>query len=180
MSLLSYNELIRLQVEGVIQDSLPEHVNSSSIDVTLGRYILREDITGGWHHVILSKRDAMQYNRHDLWDKPFYLMPGDFVLASTEQVFNLPNDISAEYKLKSSMGRVGLNHLTAGWCDAGWHGSVLTLELHNVTRSHVIVLEANVPIGQVTFYRHTPVPDKYSYATRGRYNGDLETKGVKA
>lgn len=35
----------------------------------------------------------------------FLLMPGEFILAQSVEVFNLPDDLSAEYKLKSSMAR---------------------------------------------------------------------------
>lgn len=42
MSLLSYTELLLLQEQGVIERSLPEHVNSTSIDITLGPNILVE------------------------------------------------------------------------------------------------------------------------------------------
>ena len=91
----------------------------------------------------------------------------------------MPMDISAEYKLKSSMARIGLEHLNAGWCDAGWHGSVLTLELVNVTRHHSIIIRPGDPIGQMVFFRHAPVPPERPYATRGRYNTDRTVRTIK-
>ena len=109
----------------------------------------------------------------------FSLEPGEFILASSIEVFNLPPDISAQYRLKSSMARIGLEHLNAGHCDAGWNGSVLTLELKNVTRYHAIHLQAGDPIGQMVFWRHEPVPADKSYAARGRYNGDGSVSGIK-
>lgn len=77
------------------------------------------------------------------------------------------------------MGRTFLGHMMAGWCDAGWNGSVLTLELKNETQYHEIEIPVGVRIGQMIFFPHDAVPDEASYATRGRYNGDTETKGVK-
>jgi dCTP deaminase len=112
-------------------------------------------------------------------DGPYILYPGEFILASTHELFNLPNYISASYALKSSMARIGLEHLNAGWCDAGWHGSVLTLELKNMTRSHEIVLHHLDLIGQMCFFRHKPVSDEDSYACRGRYNKDKTVSGAK-
>ena len=109
----------------------------------------------------------------------YMIAPGEFLLAQSEQLFNLPMDISAEYKLKSSMARIGLEHLNAGWCDPGWHSSVLTLELINCSRFHTIRIVPGERIGQVVFFRHTLVPEEVSYQKRGRYNLDSKVSGMK-
>lgn len=179
MSLLSYTELLLLQEQGVIENSLSEHVNSTSIDITLGVNLLVE-LKRVTNVVSLRDREALRMKPINLLREESYsLQPGEFILAQSEQVFNLPNDISAEYKLKSSMARIGLDHLNAGWADAGWHGSVLTLEFKNMTQKHAIRLQAGDRVGQVVFFRHKPVPLEASYATRGRYNGDRTVHGVK-
>ena len=64
-------------------------------------------------------------------------------------------------------------------CDPHWHGSVLTLELKNFTRSHIIELHDGCRIGQMIFYRSEPVPRERGYAVRGRYNQDTSVSGVK-
>ena len=192
MSLLSYNELCELVERGVITNVEPTQINSTSIDLTLGENIMVESLhpdsqTGiGLHGEyirtgLITLRDRVPpfYSAKNIKDKSFTLKPGQFILAQTEQVFNLPEDISAEYKLKSSMARIGLEHLNAGWCDAGWNGSVLTLELKNMLNYHSIELHHGVSIGQVVFFRHTPVPYERSYAARGRYNQDKTVKAIK-
>lgn len=185
MSLLSHTQLRALVEQKVICNVRPEQINASSIDITLGRYVLLEsswDVKMGHHprYVSLRERTPLHTIKHDfLEDGPLMLLPGMFVLAQSIQVFNLPNHISAEYKLKSSMARVGLEHLNAGWCDAGWNGSVLTLELKNMTRWHTIGLNYGDAIGQMVFFTHEPVAPENSYATRGRYNGDAEVRGIK-
>ena len=55
------------------------------------------------------------------------------------------------------MARIGLDHLNAGWCDAGWNGSVLTLELINLLKNHSIALHPGDAIGQMTFFAHGEV-----------------------
>lgn len=107
------------------------------------------------------------------------MSPGNFILTQSREVFHLPDTISAEYKLKSSMARIGLEHLNAGWCDAGWNGSVLTLELKNMTEAHSILLQEGDAIGQIVFFKHAPVPEDKSYAARGRYNNDKTVMGAK-
>lgn len=185
MSLLSHNRLVELVEQGVITNVKHEQINSASIDITLGRKILFED-PGKYdsdprtrHVVSLKQRTPLNMTEFDLRGMAYALHPGDFVLAQSEQMFFLPPHISCEYKLKSSMARIGLEHLNAGWCDAGWNGSVLTLELKNMTRGHEIELEEGVGIGQMVFYEHEPVPADRSYAARGRYNGDRTVSGIK-
>lgn len=175
---MSYSQLTRLVKDQVIQNVNPDYINSASIDITLGPRILSEMPLLFDKRIELSRRQPLEMMEHSCEDG-FALNPGRFILAQSEQVFNLPNWISAEYKLKSSMARIGLNHALAGWCDAGWNGSVLTLELMNVTSNHTIVLKRGDRIGQMIFFSHQPVPEDKSYAARGRYNNDDTVKGVK-
>lgn len=175
--LLSYTEICELIERGVIEGAEFENVNSASLDIRLGRYIEKEVFS--YKVLSLNKKDSLLTNRYDLTEAYEILSPGDFILAQSHEIFHLPNNISAEYKLKSSMARIGLEHLNAGWCDAGWNGSVLTLELKNMTRGHSIKLHHMDKIGQIVFFKHTPVPEDKSYAVRGRYNGDLTVTGVK-
>lgn len=186
MSLLSYDDLLLLALredEGgrsVITNVLPDSINSTSIDIHLGQYVMVEQRTTKDNFIVsLRDRTPLSMRRHDLKQAPLELYPDEFVLAQSIEMFNLPDDISAEYKLKSSMARIGLEHLNAGWCDAGWHGSVLTLELKNMTKHHGIRLHYGDAIGQMVFYRHAPVPADRSYAARGRYNNDRTVSGIK-
>lgn len=87
-------------------------------------------------------------------DKPFMLHPGEFVLGSTREWIELPDNLVARLEGKSSLGRVGLLiHSTAGYVDPGWRGN-LTLELGNVSRLP-IALYAGMKIGQLSFLRMT-------------------------
>jgi len=162
----------------------PALINASSIDITLGGKILMEEYTSEEEYaafrISLRDKEPLKMKAYSCDEnRPFILRPGDFILAQSEQVFNLPNNISAEYKLKSSMARIGIDHCNAGWCDAGWNGSVLTLELMNTTQNHEIALHKGDKIGQMVFFKHEMVPKDKSYAARGRYNGDKTVSGVK-
>lgn len=177
--LLSYIELCALALEGVITPVEHEHINAASIDVRLGSTVLVERPSMEAAIVDYTKRQGLAMDCVDITGGHFDLQPGQFVLAHTLEQFNLPTDICAEFKLKSSGARIGLNNMLATWCDNGWHGSVLTLELHNVTRHHTIRLRPGDKIGQMIFYRTTPVPDDRSYAARGRYNKDSSAQQIK-
>jgi dCTP deaminase len=155
-------------------------VNSASLDIHLGDSFLVEKLNPDCRFISLARKEQLDMRKESFAERSnkYYLHSGEFILAQSQEVFNLPNNISAEYKLKSSMARIGLEHLNAGWCDAGWNGSVLTLELKNMTRYHIIELEAGARIGQLVFFRHEAVPADKSYAARGRYNGHKEVSGV--
>lgn len=178
MSLLSYNELCNLVEQGVITDVPHEHINAASIDVRLGNDILIERACN--KIVRLRERDNLEMSNYKMFEDGYILSAGEFILAHTIEKFNLPHDICAEFKLKSSGARIGLNNVLATWCDAGWHGSALTLELQNVTRHHDIHLHAGDRIGQMLFYRVEPVPADRSYAVRGRYNNDPGVQQAKS
>ena len=127
-------------------------------------------------------KDAGHLEVAVMTDKGYIIPPGGFILAHTLEVFNLPDNISAEYKLKSTMARNSLNHFTAGWCDSGWNGSVLTLEFKNDSQYHSIFIKPGMKCGQMIFFEHEAVPADRSYAARGSYNGDKSVsagKGLK-
>ena len=176
MSLLSSMELIDLIEAGVIEGVSGDAINAASIDLHLGDEFLAESFPVT-EFVDLSRRErpTMTSKRGEI-----ILAPGEFCLASTREIFHLPSDISGMFILKSSMARAGLEHSQAGWADAGWHGSALTLELSNLLRAHHLRLESGMAIGQIILFRHMPVPPSHSYATKGRYNGDTGVSEIKA
>lgn len=176
----SFNELCAFVENGVITPVNFDDVNGTSIDVHLGSVIKKECYSDA-HANIVSLRDKQNVNWRtvDITDGYYLLGPGEFILASTIEVFNLPANVSAEFKLNSSGARVGLDNALATWCDPRWNGSTLTLELRNNTRHHVIRLDHGCRIGQMVFHFSSPVPEEKSYAVRGRYNGDKTAQPVK-
>ena len=146
--ILHYGEIIELIRQGVVEHAREEAVNSASLDIHLGNTFLLEgsrDKTFDYTHRRYNNGVGLEPLTLDD-GQPLALLPGMFVLAHTQEVFNLPPWLSAEYKLKSSMARAGIDHLNAGWCDAGWHGSSLTLELKNVTNHTTILIRPGDPI----------------------------------
>jgi dCTP deaminase len=94
---------------------------------------------------------------------PFILHPGEFVLGSTLERVQLPDDLVARLEGKSSLGRLGLLiHSTAGFIDPGWDGHV-TLELSNVANLP-ITLWPGLKIGQLCLFRLT-TPASHPYGS---------------
>ncbi len=162
---------IRSRCEGgMVQGYDPALINPASLDVRLGDTLLIESA---------QSRELVLYplDRHSQAD-PYELRPGQFALAQTMEVFNLPDDIAAQFMLKSSRAREGLEHLMAGYCDPGWHGSVLTLELHNSRQLWPVGLWPGMKIGQMVFHLMSERPAA-SYAKTGRYNGDATVQASR-
>ena len=105
-------------------------------------------------------------------DAPFMLHPGEFILGSTLEHVEVPQDLVARLEGKSSLGRIGLLiHSTAGYVDPGWKGH-LTLELSNVSNLP-ITLYHRMKIGQISFLRLTS-PAEHVYGDRelgSKYQG---------
>lgn len=169
--LLSYHELRELIQSGVI-DADPENINGASIDLTLANQVLVETDSLP-KFISLKDKQTPRMEIVEIQEYGFPLMPGDFILASTQETFHLPNDIAAEFKLKSSVARAGLNHCLAGFADPGWNNARLTLELKNELKYHTLLLKPGIKIGQMIFYRVKPVPEQHSYAIKGRYNNTI-------
>jgi len=106
---------------------------------------------------------------------PFILHPGEFVLGSTVEHIELPEDLVARLEGKSSLGRIGLViHSTAGFVDPGWKGH-LTLELSNLARLP-ITLYYGMKIGQISFLQLTaPAERLYGSESLGsKYQGQTD------
>jgi len=147
---------------GMVPPFDPELVNPASLDVRLGDTLLLESAES-------PKMVRFPLGNHFTQDEPYLLRPGQFVLAETIETFNLPDFIAPQFMLKSSRAREGLEHLMAGYCDPGWHGSKLTMELHNSRQLHPVALWPGMKIGQMVFHRMSSRPLR-SYAKTGRYN----------
>jgi dCTP deaminase len=180
---LSYCDLMKLVEDGVI-DADPANVNGASIDVRLGREIKVERAKPDGDFGVVDLRHAKEcgvdFETVDI-SAGALIMPGQFFLAHTVETFNLPNTICADFRLRSSIARCGLNALLANWCDPGWHGAQLTLELHNVCQHNALLVTEGLKIGQMIFDRVEAVPEDRSYATIGRYNlqsGATESLGA--
>ena len=82
------------------------------------------------------------------------LEPGEFILGSTLEHVEIPNDIVAVVDGKSSLGRLGITaHVTAGYIDAGFKGNI-TLEIANLS-DEPFQLDRNMPIAQIVFHTLT-------------------------
>ena len=115
-------------------------VNSASYDVRVS------------NHWICPTRDP-----EELHAPSIKLFPGEVVLASTMEYVRIPRNVACDLKLKSTLGRLWINHSLAGWCDPGFEGEI-TLELQNLG-PQPFVLEAGRRIAQLIFIAMESEPE---------------------
>lgn len=102
------------------------------------------------------------------------MLPGEFVLATTMEYFELPDNLTAFVEGRSSLGRMGLFIQNAGWVDPGFKGEI-TLELFNANRC-AIELKAGRRVGQLVFAQ---LDDNARNPYRGKYQGQKGATGSK-
>ncbi len=147
-----------------------EQIQPASVDIRIAdTYIVVEDLPSG----IIRMDKEIRYKT--IRTDSYLLLPGQFVLASTMEYFELPDDLTAFVEGRSSLGRMGLFIQNAGWVDPGFQGEI-TLELFNANRC-AIELKAGRRIGQLVFAR---LDEKALNPYRGKYQGQRGATGSKA
>lgn len=137
-----------------------EQIQPASVDIRLGNtFGIVEDNPSG----IITMDSEIKYKIIES-DK-YILLPNQFVLATTMEYFELPDDLTAFVEGRSSLGRMGLFIQNAGWVDPGFKGEI-TLELYNANRC-AIELKAGRRVGQLVFA-------KMDAAALNPYNGKYQ------
>lgn len=108
-------------------------VNPASIDLRLGTSYRRPDLVwslhpGAWQMTMDPPTWAEEQHMSECG---ILLAPGEFILCCSLETVKLPSDACGILYSKSSTGRLGLEHMHAGYIDPGFHGQ-LTFEFHNV------------------------------------------------
>ena len=153
----------------VVTDLEPEQIQPASIDIRIGNtFCIVEDSPSG----IINLEDEIQYKQ--ITAEKYTLLPGQFVLATTMEYVELPDDLTAFVEGRSSLGRMGLFIQNAGWVDPGFKGEI-TLELFNANRC-AIELCAGRRIGQLVFAQ---LDEKALNPYRGKYQGQRGATGSK-
>ncbi|WKZ56349.1 MAG: dCTP deaminase [Bdellovibrionota bacterium] len=134
-------------LEGGILPFVEDQINPASYDVTLGS------------HWICPTRDPEEVEVDSIT-----LFPGEVVLATTREYLKMPRDVVCDLKLKSSLGRLWLNHSLSGWIDPNFQGQV-TLELQNLG-PYPRVLTAGMRIAQLVFIGMESPPE-VAYGEKG-------------
>ena len=154
----------------IIDPLTSKSIQPASVDCRLGNHFLVIEQNS---MEILTMDDQIKYR--ELETETITIPPHSFLLATTYEYVELPNNLTAFVEGRSSIGRIGLFIQNAGWVDPGFKGR-LTLELYNAN-SLPIKLKSGRRLCQLVFCkmdRNAGIPYK------GKYQGQTKTVGSKA
>lgn len=153
----------------VISPLEQEQIQPASVDIRLGNtFSVVEDSPSG----IITMDNEISYKT--ITAEKYLILPNQFVLATTMEYFELPDNLTAFVEGRSSLGRMGLFIQNAGWVDPGFKGEI-TLELYNANR-FAIELKSGRRIGQLVFAQMDKAAEK---AYSGKYQGQTGATGSK-
>lgn len=173
MTILSDGEIVEELAEGDLgiagYADLDVQIQPSTLDLRLGDSFLR-------YKGVVREVDPVEHDHADLMEEhtdaeKIHVHPDDFILGTTIESVNLPDDIQGEVTGRSSYGRFGIEvHSTAGLIDPGWSGQI-TLEISNNTKK-TITLTPGERICQMTFERMgRPAERPYGTRDHSKYDG---------
>lgn len=145
-------------------------INPASIDLRLGEEYYRTHPF--WSDYNL--REPEKVEQVPLWGQAqrvalgesFWLMPHEFVLCHSLETVKIPRNACALLFSKSTTGRIGLEHLHAGFGDPVFNGQ-WTWELHNVSPKPIRMIVGK-PYMQMVLFDMAAEPER-TYAETGRY-----------
>lgn len=147
--------LARLEAGDLVVEPLDDvdlQVQPASVDVRLGKRFLEFQRANIPCIHPNSEQEVEDYVTETVVDNgdEFILHPGDFVLGTTKERVDIPDDLIAHVQGRSSLGRLAVVvHATAGVVDPGYRGQI-TLELSNLGTAPV-ALEPGMRISQLIF-----------------------------
>jgi dCTP deaminase len=178
---IAFNDLVA--IPNMTYASNPEIFEASiqpgSYDLTLGdsfkKIMKRDCIYPNKAYVELNEPleyvDLPYENEHY---KGIIIHPGEFILASSQEIVKLPDDLSAIVTGRSSIGRAGIDVVLGNWIDAGYIGTV-TLQLHNCGPNPVR-LTKGLRIAQLVFLKMTASAEKPYHGKYMHSMGAAESK----
>ena len=169
--ILSDKTIMRMLKEKTlkIEPVTDEQIQPASVDIRLGNTFSVVDDSPS--SVITLEKEI---NYKTITTDTYLIMPGQFVLATTMEYFELPDNLTAFVEGRSSLGRMGLFIQNAGWVDPGFKGEI-TLELYNANRC-AIELKAGRRVGQLVF---AEMDDVALNPYCGKYQGQTGATGSR-
>lgn len=164
--------IIQWAEDGGVTPFDPSLVDPGGLSIRLGNTIriprLRWQLGNGKGKSVNKRTPASE-----LWDDPiefavYTLKPGQFVLCHSLEYTKIPITAAATLYSKSSTGRLGLEHLHAGWGDPGFEGQWV-FELKNMALWDIDLVACEAYMQLVI--NEMIAPPIRDYSQTGRYQG---------
>lgn len=158
-------ELLCFDDEPMVDPLNTDKLQPASLDICLGHSakLLIEDpsLTKCTYKDI----DLTKYTK----ENPYLFKPGQRLLVSSLESFNIPPNVCGIIKMKSSAGGKYIDCINSGFIDPGFNNATLTIQLINQSFCDFPIYPG-LSIVQVIFYWLGQTP-KRNYGEIGSYNG---------
>lgn len=128
----------------IISPLSEEQIKPASVEIRLGKTF---SVTDNTPSGLITLDDQVKYK--SITTDTYLILPGQYVLATTMEHFELPHNMTAFVEGRSSLGHRGLFIQNSGRVNPGFKGEI-TLELFNANRC-AIELKSGRRIGQLVF-----------------------------
>lgn len=187
MAILSDQDLKKL-----IQEKDAIYCEDKKLDLDLQLGPSSFDLRLGYEFGVLNTRKLEMIDTQDMSsyedyitkethrpDEGVVIHPGEFILGSTLEHINVPDDLVARVEGRSSYGRLGIIvHATAGFVDPGFEGDI-TLEIQNLGNAPVKIYPED-RVCQLVFETMTSRAEKpYGDKKDTKYMGQTGATGSK-
>ncbi len=162
-------------------DDIDQQVQPASVDLKLGSEFLK------FQRVSIPFIDPSDETKiedylteiHVEEGEQFIIQPGDFVLGTTREHVEIPNDLVGKIEGRSSLGRLAIIiHATAGFIDPGWKGKI-TLEISNLG-AVPIALQPGMRVSQLVLTElKTPAKRPYGEERGSKYQNQTGPQASK-
>ena len=171
LSDISIKKLIK-EKELIIKNLSSKAIQPSSIDLSLGSDAL---ILKYWNTKGVLDLDSKIDHQKISSQKEIIIPAHSFILGTTKEFIQLPNNISAFVEGRSSVGRMGLFIQNASVVGPGFKGK-LTLELYNANILPIKLKPGRRICQLILFKMDQPAQSPY----KGKYQGQKKTTPTKA
>ena len=169
--ILNGNVIKKLIENKCIKNATYSNISGASLDLRLSKHF-KEFSYDVEKKICLKSPIDLKYKDYE---GEYTLNPKEFVLASSMEFLDLPEDICGFVTLRSSAARLGIDHGLAGWIDPGFTGNITFELINNHARNISIILSEEDRVAQVCFYR-VEAPDlEFRYRKKGKSMGQENT-----
>jgi len=103
--------------------------------------------------ILNIKRDDKSFRDIEYKEGTFiHLLPGEFILINTKEIFTMPHNVMGMFTLRSKWARKGLDQSASLVLQPNWEGN-LVMEVRNNLQRHTLSIPVGEAIGQVHFFR---------------------------